>query len=87
VKNRFQNLPFKCNLQRYNAGATKEVEAVVRRAPNSADMRAALAALYYSNGRVAEVGLALPGVRLVVTWTILAITWTVPAFINWYFFP
>jgi len=36
-----------------DAGATKEVEAVMRRAPNSADMRAALAALYYSTGRVA----------------------------------
>ena len=35
-------------------GATKEFEAVMRRAPNSADARAALAALYYSTGRVAE---------------------------------
>ena len=37
-----------------DAGATKEFEAVMRRAPNSADARAALAALYYSKGRVAE---------------------------------
>lgn len=37
-----------------DVGATREVEAVTRRAPNSADMRAALAALYYSAGRVAE---------------------------------
>ena len=31
-----------------------EAEKVSRRAPNSADMRAALAALYYADGRVAE---------------------------------
>jgi tetratricopeptide (TPR) repeat protein len=37
-----------------DAGAITEAEAVARRAPNSADMRAALAALYYSRGRVAE---------------------------------
>ena len=35
-------------------GAIAEAEAVARRAPNSADMRAALAALYYSRGRVAD---------------------------------
>lgn len=34
-----------------DAGAVKEAEAVMRRAPNSADMRAALAALYYSSVR------------------------------------
>ena len=37
-----------------DAGATVEAEKVSRRAPNSADMRAALAALYYADGRVAE---------------------------------
>jgi hypothetical protein len=36
------------------AGATKEVERVARRAPGSADMRAALAALYWSQGRRAD---------------------------------
>lgn len=33
-----------------DAGALREVEAVRRRAPNSADMRAALAALYWARG-------------------------------------
>ena len=36
------------------AGAIAEAEKVSRRAPNSVDMRAALAALYYTNGRKAE---------------------------------
>ncbi|KAK3278797.1 hypothetical protein CYMTET_13285 [Cymbomonas tetramitiformis] len=35
-------------------GAIKEVERVRRRAPNSADMRAALAAMYWSQGRGAD---------------------------------
>jgi len=34
--------------------AEREFRAVARRAPNSADMRAALAALLYSSGRIAE---------------------------------
>ena len=36
------------------AGAIAEAEKVSRRAPNSVDMRAALAALYYTHGRKAE---------------------------------
>lgn len=36
------------------AGATREMERIARRAPGSADMRAALAALYFAQGRVAS---------------------------------
>ena len=36
------------------AGAARELERVARRAPGSADARAALAALYYAEGRGAE---------------------------------
>ncbi|GAB4823418.1 hypothetical protein N2152v2_010464 [Parachlorella kessleri] len=36
------------------AGAVREMQAVSRRAPGSADMRAALAALYWSQGRESE---------------------------------
>ena len=35
-------------------GALRQLEALTRRAPNSADVRAAAAALYYSAGRYAE---------------------------------
>ena len=36
------------------AGALKQLEALTRRAPNSADVRAAAAALYYSAGRFGD---------------------------------
>jgi hypothetical protein len=37
-----------------DAGALRDIEGVARRAPNSADMRAAVAALLWGMGRRAE---------------------------------
>jgi hypothetical protein len=62
VKNRVSKfLPFKCNLQRYNPEVLRQTQE------QSEELLKKVA------GELVEVGLALPGVKRLVTLTMLAI--------------